>query len=371
MQIQELVGAVHEAAWLPWAVQYFFLIGMSTTALFMTLPGFVFGKTSLLPMARLAMITAVTTGIAGPVALLADLHQPFRFWEFFVYTHATSWMAWGSWIVISYVTLMLLYTWAVHRPALYRWGKEDWRFAWLFRFLAFGSEANSFARPLGLAASLSAIGILTYTGAEVAVVHSRPLWNTPLLPLQFAATGAVGALGVMLVLGRLLATGSDTEAKMNRFLAICLAVVAVLGVLWFGVALSGLSPSHSEALASIAGFPVWQMIAVWASLAIAIPFVIALISPTHTGWVTGLIAIHAAWMFRWTVFMGGQAVPKVGSGLYDALMPTGIDGMMGVIGTFGLWIFLLIVYTTFVPWAEADVPSAPSDAPSAHPVRTV
>ena len=58
MQIHELVGAVHEAAWLPWAVQYFFLIGMSTTALFLTFPAFVLGRKTSLPHARLALITA-------------------------------------------------------------------------------------------------------------------------------------------------------------------------------------------------------------------------------------------------------------------------------------------------------------------------
>ena len=371
MQIHELVGAVHEAAWLPWAVQYFFLIGMSTTALFFTFPAFVLGRASSLPLARLALITAVTTGISGPVALLADLHQPGRFWEFFVYTHATSWMAWGAWIVSAYVTLLLLYAWAVNRPALYRWGQDTWRFAWLFRFIAFGSPANGFTRLIGVAAGLAALGILTYTGMEVAVVHSRPLWHTPLLPFQFAATGAVGALGVMLVLGRLFATGQRVEAAMNRRLALCLGVVAIIGVLWFAIAFSGISQSHTEALTSVAGFTVWQRIAMWATAAIVIPFVIALIAPARSGWITGLIAIHAAWMFRWTVFMGGQAVPKVGSGLYDALMPTGIEGLMGVIGTFGLWIFLLIVYTTFVPWAEADLPDDPStsSAPT-QPART-
>ena len=310
MQIHELVGAVHDAAWLPWAVQYFFLIGMSTTALFMTLPAFVLGRSSCLPHARLALITAVTTGISGPLALLADLHQPSRFWEFFVYTHKTSWMAWGSWIVMCYVTLLVLYTWAVNRPALYRWGQDDWRFAWLFRFLAFGSPENGFVRLIGVATGVAALGILTYTGMEVSIVYSRPLWHTPLLPFQFAATGAVGALGVMLVLGRLLSTGSKVEARMNKMLAVCLAVVALLGAVWFVVALSGISPSHTEALASVAGFPVWQRIAIWATAAIIIPFIIALLAPARSGWITGLIAIHAAWMFRWTVFMGGASCAK-------------------------------------------------------------
>ena len=384
MQIHELVGAIHEAAWLPWAVQYFFLIGMSVTAFLMTLPAFVLGNQSMLPMGRLALITAVTTGIAGPVALLADLHQPARFWEFFFYTHTTSWMAWGAWIVISYVSLLLLYTWAVHRPAFHQWGQEDWRLAPLFRLLSLRGSENGFVRPVGIAAGLAAVGILIYTGAEVSVVRSRPLWHTPLLPLQFAATGTAGAIGVMLVLGRLMATGAELEKQMNRMLVLALSSVAVIGALWFALAFSGISVTHAEALASVAGFKVWQQIALWATIAIALPWFIALLAPARSGWITGLLTIHAAWMFRWTVFMGGQAVPKVGSGLYDSLMPTGIAGLMGVIGIFGFWIFLLVLYTTFIPWAEAGLPhsqkvialsddNAPEDqlsAPAPSPIRT-
>ena len=357
MQVHELVGAVHAAAWLPWAVQYFFLIALSTTALLVALPGFLFGRDDAVPMARLALMTAVTTGITAPIALLADLHQPGRFWEFFVYTNSTSWMAWGAWIVPAYVGLTIAFAWALHRPALHAWGQDGGRFAWVFRWLSLGGDANGFARPLGLAAGLAALGVLTYTGAEVYVVRSRPLWNTPFLPLQFAATGLVGALGVMLLLERLLARDPAIEARLSRTLALALGGVAVLGAAWMLIAVSGLSPRHAEALASVAGFPVWQKIAAWGAVSVAVPFVLALIAPRNSGWITGLIAIHAAWMFRWTVFMGGQAVPKVGSGLYDALLPAGLDGLMGVIGTFGLWLFLIIAYTTFIPWAEAHRPA--------------
>ena len=47
-------------------VQYFFLIAISSTALLMALPGFVLGRASDLPKARLALMVAVTTGIVAP-----------------------------------------------------------------------------------------------------------------------------------------------------------------------------------------------------------------------------------------------------------------------------------------------------------------
>ena len=367
IQIHELIGAAHEAAWLPWAVQYFFLVALSVTAFALSLPAFAFRSERLLPLGRLALMTAVTTGIVAPIALLADLHQPARFWHFYAFMRPNSWMAWGAFIVPVYVGLLIVTAWAVHRPQLHALGREDWKFAGLFRFISLGGAANGFVPLLAGLTALAAIGIATYTGAEVFVVRARPLWNTPLLPLQFIATGFVGALGVVLVLNRSLAGDRTLEAQSNRYLAVALGVVALLGLVWLALAFSGVSPRHAAALASVAGFPVWQTIAIWATLAIAVPLVIALAKPAGTGWVTGLLAIHAAWMFRWTVFMGGQAVPKVGSGLYDALLPQGLDSLMGVIGTFGLWLFLIIAYTTIVPWARAELPDAGQASLGAKP----
>src|SRR5690606_39853686 len=93
MQIVELLTPEYEAAWLPWAVQYFFFIGIAaTTAL--TAAVLAFGKSGS-PAARLlpaAVVVLLVTAIAAPVSLLADLHQPGRFWHF--YAHFTPW----SWI---------------------------------------------------------------------------------------------------------------------------------------------------------------------------------------------------------------------------------------------------------------------------------
>lgn len=301
------------------------------------------------------------------MALLADLHQPARFWEFYAYTNPSSWMAWGAWFVPAYVGLLIAFAWAVHRPAFHAWGEEDWRFAWLFRCLSLGGSANGIARPFGIGAAIAAVLVLIYTGAEVYVVRSRPLSNTPLLPWQFLTTGLVGAFGVMLILERVLSRDVALEARLNRQLAFWLAGVAVLGAAWLLIAVSGISPRHTEALTSVAGFPLWHTVAIWGAVSIAVTFVLALLMPRHSGWATGLLAILAAWMFRWTVLMGALAVPKVGSGLYDAVLPAGSDGLMGVIGTFGLWLFLVILYTTFIPWSEAGAPAAGKPAAPTRP----
>ena len=356
LTIPALVGAAPQSVWLPASVPYFFLIALSVTALLMALPGFLFGRAGGLARARLALMVAVTTGVTAPVARIATLHQPDPFPEVFAAPARTFWMAWGGWGIAGYVLLVTAFAWALHRPAFAALGREEWRLAWLFRLFSLGGAANGFARPLGLAAGGAALAILAGSGIALMEVRARPLWNTPLLPAQFAATGFLGAIGLMLVLGRVLGLGRAEEVAMNRALARALGVVAVLGLAWFALALSGLSPRHAAALASVAGVAVWQRIAVWGAVAVALPFGLALAAPRAAGWITGLVAIHAAWMVRWSVFIGGQAAPELRAGLHQALMPTGLPGLMGVIGTFGLWLFLALAYTTFIPWAEGRPP---------------
>ncbi len=345
----EIVNVTRDSAWLPWAVQYFFLVGLSLGGFLLTLPAFVARRAEWLPLGRIALMVAVTCGIAAPVALLADLHQPNRFWHFYAYPQTGSWMSWGAWFIPAYVGLLLAYAWAIHRP----------HFAGRLSFLSLGGTGNGFVPALGLLTLAAAAAVAAYTGAEVAIVKARPLWNTPLLPVQFMATAVVGALGLMLVLNRV-CNGFDREleGRANRLLALSLALVVVLGGVWFLLGFGGFSAVETRALAQVAGFDAWQITAVWAAAATLLPLLVAARWPVGSGWITGLVAIHAAWMFRWTVFMGGQTVPKTGAGLYEYTLPMGPEGLLGILGTLCLWIFLVIAFTSLVPWRAATLPAS-------------
>lgn len=357
-QILEVINVTREAAWLPWAVQYFFLIGLSVGGVLLSLPGYAFARDGWRPLGRLALIVALTCGLAAPVALLSDLHQPGRFWHFYVVFRPTSWMWWGSLFIPLYIGALLLYGWSCLREELWAHGRIDSRLAGLYRLAALGGGRDDrLIRVAGLLVLAGAALVALYTGVEVAVVKARPLWHTPFLPLQFLTTALAGAAGLMLILNRTVG-GADRRVEVlgNRLLAGALAAVMLCGGLWLGLGLSGLDAGHAAALESVAGSEAWRVTAVWAVAATVVPFVIAIGWPAGTGWLTGLIAVHSAWMFRWTVFIGGQTVPKTGAGFYDYALPAGPDGLLGIVGTAGLWLFLLILLTSALP-----TPHRPAD----------
>lgn len=346
-QIIEVLNVTRGAAWLPWAVQYFFLIGLSYGSFLLTLPYFVFGRTQHERLGRLALLGALACGLTAPVALLADLHGPGRFYNFYLHFQPQSWMAWGAFFIPVYLGGLLSYAWLALRGA------------------AAKRPAIAAAALLTLA---GAVLVALYTGMELMVVRARPLWNTPFLPLQFAMTAFVGAVGLLLLFNRLIGRrDTQLEISMNRLLVLALAGVLTLGGLWLFASLSGLSAAHSAALNQVAGLPQWQITALWAMLATIVPMALAIWRPATSGLTTGLIALHSAWMMRWTILIGGQAIPKTGAGLYDYPLPLGSDGLLGIVGTFGLWIALLLLMIEYLPWAGPAIASRQTKTTRAAP----
>jgi len=351
MTILEVINVSREVSWLPWAVQYFFLVGLSVACFFISVPGYVFGQASAQRFARTALIGALACGFVAPVALLADLHQPGRFWRFYTHPHLSSWMAWGSFFIPGYVGGLIVYAWLALRPNFVAAGREGSALARVYRLIALGEwSAPGLIRWIAGWTTVFALLILLYTGMEVMVVRARPLWNTPFLPLQFVATSFVGGIGLILVLQAVLRERDRrAERTLGQWMQVSLIATAAVGLAWFVIAMLGLDRSSAEALSTLSGHAQWQLTAIWAVAAILLPIVILWLKPVGLGWVVGLIGLHAAWMFRWTVFIGGQTVPKTGAGLYVYHLPLGHDGLLGIAGTAGLWLFVAIALTSLLP----------------------
>ena len=331
MQIIELLTPAYEAAWLPWAVQYFFLVGMATGAALLT-SACAFGsahglRQRLLPTAVLVL---AMSAIAAPVALLADLHQPARFWHFYAHLTPWSWMSLGAVLMPSFVGLCVLMC------ALWWMGRPQWM------------------RLLVPVLVLSTLSIVVYTGAEIMVIRSRPLWNTLWVPINLALSGWLATVGMGFVLYRFLprALQPDAAALQGlRHLGLWLATGLIASALTWGIAgIAGQSPSFDMAKRLFKEFPVWR-ISMLGSAVFGAAVVMALLRGEHhlaaKGYtlVLGIGLAASAWAFRWALFMGVQGVPKFGAGLYLYSMPLGGDGLMGMLGVAGLCVALVAIAT--------------------------
>ena len=347
----EILGFAREPGWLPWAVQYFFLIGISTAAFLLSLPGMVWRLADWQGVSRRALLAALVCGLTAPVALLADLHQPGRFLNFYLHPNFGSWMAWGAFFIPLYLLGLLAYAWLCLRPLLAELADRPGPLASLYRKLAYGGHDNPSAiKAAAMVATLGALPVLLYTGMEVMVVQARPLWNTTLLPLIFAVTAMTGGIGMTALFEAM--TGNRRSALLlNRWLARGTWLTLALFALWLVSGLTGLSTAAAEALAAMHGSFGWLATGAWLlgstllTLWLAQDSRNALIMPA-------LFALHGAWLVRWVVFMGGQSLPKIGSTSRTYNLTLTPDSLLGIIGMAGLCVTLYIILTSLIPWDD-------------------
>lgn len=355
--VTEVLVPRYGLAWYPWAVQYFFLIALSYCTLWLSAPGLL-GAKSWRTTSRLALLACVSTTLVAPVALLADLHQPLRFWHFYAHPTPWSWMSIGSFILPIYLGVVLALAYFVWRPAIQAQRAAQGLLGAYARLLSLDNwQAPAFFVPLlTLAALLISTGIILYTGAEIAVVKGRPLWNTNWLIPMFATTGMLGACGLVLVLNRV--SGINKSATNKQVLSIlivsCLAS-GLIALTWYLDGANALSGSVAAAIESVRANPTWRTMTVWGlSAGITLMALAWLLRSSHRlqvhAWIVGLLALHVAWMFRWAVLMDVQTVARNTAGFNDYSIALGSSGWLGVIGIFGLWLAAILLIDLFVPW---------------------
>jgi len=154
-----------------------------------------------------------------------------------------------------------------------------------------GHESRNALVAAALLAFVGAALVALYTGVEVMLVRARPLWHTPLLPLQFFVTAWRRHRLA------LLSTASCPDTRRAGDPAHGLGVggdafgALVVGAVWLALGLSGLSPTHAEALAQVAPSANWQ----FQRLAVAATgHARHRMETTRSGLLIGLLALHSA-----------------------------------------------------------------------------
>ncbi|MFQ2711708.1 NrfD/PsrC family molybdoenzyme membrane anchor subunit [Aeromonas caviae] len=321
MVINELLAPAQPITWLPWAVQYFFLIGLAYGALW--LGAFELWRKAPDPrLQTLAAVLMVAAGLVAPIALTADLHQPARAWHFYAQTRFGSVMWYGAYLLPLFSLLSMLLGWLLLRPALARRGAEGDKIARLARLLCLGSwSGHVWQRPLSLLAAVSGLSIALYTGLETMAVAARPLWHTPWLPWLLTLSAVLGAQSALLLLNLLLAGWhAQTESTLLRQSGWTLGLLALslLRLLW---------PRISARLAL---------------------------------WGLALLGLHLVWGLRWLVLIQGQLAPKYGAGVYLYEIAWGPAGVLGILGTFGLLLALLVALSELVRPSASPAIKAPT-----------
>lgn len=335
--IREIMARPQEIAWLPWAVQYFFFIGLACGSVVIAVwlrwrePN----KTVRLELAAVSL--AVVSGTVAPLALSADLHQPARIWHFYAHFTPWSWMSLGSLFLPLFTLLVMSYFALLMRSRLRAETLPFWA-RWLQIFPAWREE--KWLRWVALATLLSAASILLYTGREVSVLRAQPLWYSLWLPWLLLLT-AVQAVPPLLACW--LRHEPQWQPRLAGYQAVSLLLLCFSCLGWWLDGSTSSAALHRLASQGV----VWRLAGIAVVVSILLLLALAWRVRSQAQGAKGLlgqcmVALLLCWGVRWLLLMQTQTLPKFNVLANPYVLPLGSEGLLAILGTLGLWIALII-----------------------------
>ncbi|MBI3140318.1 MAG: polysulfide reductase NrfD [Rhodocyclales bacterium] len=202
----------HDVSWHASYAVYFFVIGICAGLSFLSYGSWL--TPALRPLREKAAYGSFALLALGGLLLIADLSQPLRFLNTLnpAYLNFTSPLAWGALNIVAFGAASIAYLLMLRK----------------------GDEKNG--RLLATIAALLALGLPVYTGYDLTVHQSRPIWNTPVMPVLFVALAVASGTAV----GSLLAGANEAAQKvLHQYLlwstaAVGVILVSILGTTNYG-----------------------------------------------------------------------------------------------------------------------------------------
>ena len=203
----------HDISWHASYAVYFFVIGILAGLSFLSYGSW--ENPALRPLREKAAYGSFILLVLGGLLLIADLSQPLRFINILnpAYLNFTSPLAWGALNIVAFGICSVLYILELRK-----------------------SVDSGRGKMLALVTALLALGLPVYTGFDLTVHQSRPVWNSPIMPVLFVAMAIASGSAV----GSLLA-GANAEAQkvLRQYMlysagAVAIMLVSIMGTTNYG-----------------------------------------------------------------------------------------------------------------------------------------
>ena len=363
---------------IPWSVLiviYPYITGLVAGAFIVSSLYHVFGMGQFKPVARFALLTAVSFMFFVPMPLLLHLGNPQRAFNAVLTPHWTSAMAAFSYVAGFYICLLLLEIWFAFRADIVALSKTTrGPLGTVYRLMTLGSDdvsPHALAIDHKLATVLAMIGIPAagglhgYVGFLFGSVKAREWWSSDLMPIIFLLSAIVSGIGLLVVLyvtySRFRKVPVDESCMkglartMWAFLLVVLVIEGLELLEMFYKRLEGI-----DMVQRLIEGPIWYgmliqwigSLAVLGILTVLIVFKVQgkrLISGMMVSGVGMMIAVLA---MRWNVVIGGQELSKTMKGLlvyYPEILSH--EGLLAVAIVFTCPFIVLWLITRFLsPW---------------------
>lgn len=202
----------HDVSWHSTYAIYFFVIGICAGLSFFSFLSW--HRSELAGLRKPAAYASFALLALGGLLLIGDLSQPMRFLNVLnpVYLRFTSPLAWGALNIVLFGVASVVY------------------------LLMLNKGDEKLGKLLALVTAVLALGLPIYTGYDLSVHQSRPLWNTPVMPVLFVALAMASGAAV----SSLLAGGNPAaQATLRQYLiwsvgAVGIVLIGMLGTTNYG-----------------------------------------------------------------------------------------------------------------------------------------
>lgn len=202
----------HDVSWHSAYAIYFFVIGICAGLSFFSFLSW--HRAELAGLRKPAAYASFALLAVGGVLLIGDLSQPMRFLNVLnpFYLHFTSPLAWGSLNILLFGAASVAYLLMLRK----------------------GDEKTG--KRLALVVALLALGLPIYTGYDLSVHQSRPMWNTPVMPVLFVALAMASGAAVSSLLA---GANAAAQTTLRQYLiwsvgAVGVVLVSMLGTTHYG-----------------------------------------------------------------------------------------------------------------------------------------
>jgi Ni/Fe-hydrogenase subunit HybB-like protein len=390
LNVSSYIGYVYpNESVFPWSVlivSYPYMTGLVAGAFTVSSFYHVFGMQTYKPVARFALLTALSFMLFVPLPLLLHLGHPERAFNAMITPHWVSAFAAFGYFAAFYVCLLFLECFFVFREDNVARARKATGIARLFyRAVTLWSDeiserTRSFDHKwlftLAVIGIPAAHGLHGYVGFVFGSLKSREWWGSDLMPVIFLFSAVISGIALLIVL--YVVTSKFRKVEIDDT---CLRGLAgsLWGFLMFTVLLEGLefaniiykSREGIELIREFVAGPLFlTFVVLQYSIGAFIPIAVLsfLIFGKARGktllvgaFVSAALVLMSVYMMRWNVVIGGQEISKTLKGLLSYTPPLlGREGLISGALVLVAPLVMLWFYTRlFPPWSDAADQAGP------------
>ncbi len=370
-----------EIQWSILIVLYPYITGLVAGAFIASSLYHVFGKQEIKPVARFALLTALSFLLVATMPLLTHLGHPERGIEIMFTPHVTSAMSGFGYIYSFYLIIVVLEIWLSFREDIVKKAHNStgWK-ELMYSALALFSydisekalhEDEKLAKRLAIIGIPSAAFLHGYVGFIFGGIKANPWWSTPLMPLIFLMSAIVSGIALLILLYvfsmklRKHAIDHKCLHSLAHYLWVFLIFDVTLELLEI-ISMKYASREEVEIINRLLSDKIaFTFYGVQLTMGIFIPFVLLLLVGMIKNRETlkmymiatsSILVVIGVFAMRWNVVIGGQEISKSLSGTltYVPVFFSQEGVLPAIIILIIPFVILRVVTYILPPWADME-----------------